>query len=473
MTQLYVVGNPIDRQERANLNLTFSDIQRRFSIIQRDLGVLAGNQEVQELINTINQAITNANQSTMNSNDAIARLDAQLLVLEERITDVNNLRNIGDWNETTEYKKNNIVNYNKGSYIANSDNTNVTPGTGNTWGLISQQGEKGDTGAGLNILGVLTNESDLPSTANDGDAYYINGNLYIYSGNSFINVGSIKGDPGSDANVTKDNVETALGYTPANQTDVTNFESQYEFRTPTISGRQIRITKPHSSNRIPINLTTTLDEGDAISISVDGGATSVLLKDSSGNDVTALASGLLEVVRVGDFFTLRNRGGGISQSDLDALITVTNEAIANNSELRNQFITENNRISDTTLTNDSSWNDILISLQTVQFGAQKSVGRVTPESTQMAFISGSGSASNSAYVIIENIGFTPRTITLINELFTSVTFLSLELPQQGGYSIIRAGGSSFRLQSPAVFTSDRLVIPVPSISANYNYIIVG
>ena len=35
-----------------------------------------------------------------------------------------------------------------------------------------------------------------------------------------------KGDPGNDAEVTKENVETALGYTPANETDLTNLAGE-------------------------------------------------------------------------------------------------------------------------------------------------------------------------------------------------------------------------------------------------------
>lgn len=87
-----------------------------------------------------------------------------------------------------------------------------------------EQGEKGDTGEGLNIIGALSSEGELPAEGKPGDAYIIDGNLYVYVGEGgsvvtnpkWSNVGDIKGekgdkgDPGSDAEVTKENVEAVL-----------------------------------------------------------------------------------------------------------------------------------------------------------------------------------------------------------------------------------------------------------------------
>ena len=87
-----------------------------------------------------------------------------------------------------------------------------------------EQGEKGDTGEGLNIIGALSSEGELPAEGKPGDAYIIDGNLYVYVGEGgsvvtnpkWSNVGNIKGekgdkgDPGSDAEVTKENVEAVL-----------------------------------------------------------------------------------------------------------------------------------------------------------------------------------------------------------------------------------------------------------------------
>lgn len=68
-------------------------------------------------------------------------------------------------------------------------------------GETGPQGPQGETGEGLNILGTLNDESELPISANIGDAYIIGQDLYIWDGNpDWNNVGQIVGPAG--ANVT-------------------------------------------------------------------------------------------------------------------------------------------------------------------------------------------------------------------------------------------------------------------------------
>lgn len=68
-------------------------------------------------------------------------------------------------------------------------------------GETGPQGPQGETGEGLNILGTLNDESELPISANIGDAYIIGQDLYIWDGNpDWNNVGQIVGPTG--ANVT-------------------------------------------------------------------------------------------------------------------------------------------------------------------------------------------------------------------------------------------------------------------------------
>lgn len=74
---------------------------------------------------------------------------------------------------------------------------------------VSATGPKGDTGRGLNIIGELTSESELPAEGKSGDAYLINGQLYVYVGfggnvssnPKWNNVGTIKGDKGDAATI--------------------------------------------------------------------------------------------------------------------------------------------------------------------------------------------------------------------------------------------------------------------------------
>ena len=67
-------------------------------------------------------------------------------------------------------------------------------------------GKDGKDGASVAIKGSFSSTSQLPSNAAAGDGYIIDGNLWIYTGdttsgnvNGFINAGSIKGDPGQSA----------------------------------------------------------------------------------------------------------------------------------------------------------------------------------------------------------------------------------------------------------------------------------
>lgn len=79
---------------------------------------------------------------------------------------------------------------------------------------VSATGPKGDTGSGLNIIGELNSESELPAEGKSGDAYLINGQLYVYVGSGgnvssnpkWSNVGTIKGNKGDAATIEVGNV---------------------------------------------------------------------------------------------------------------------------------------------------------------------------------------------------------------------------------------------------------------------------
>ena len=63
------------------------------------------------------------------------------------------------------------------------------------------QGPQGEDGTSITILGSLANESELPATGNLGEGYLIVGDLYIWNGGAWENVGTIQGpqgEPGLD-----------------------------------------------------------------------------------------------------------------------------------------------------------------------------------------------------------------------------------------------------------------------------------
>jgi hypothetical protein len=67
-------------------------------------------------------------------------------------------------------------------------------------GFNGSQGDTGFTGSigpAITILGTLTDPSELPPSGSSGDAYLINGDLYIWDGVQWNNVGSLNGFTGS------------------------------------------------------------------------------------------------------------------------------------------------------------------------------------------------------------------------------------------------------------------------------------
>ena len=70
------------------------------------------------------------------------------------------------------------------------------PGLQGMQGLKGDKGDKGNDGTSVTILGSLPNESSLPPDGNRGDAYLIEGFLYVWNGSAWEDVGNIKGPKG-------------------------------------------------------------------------------------------------------------------------------------------------------------------------------------------------------------------------------------------------------------------------------------
>ena len=70
--------------------------------------------------------------------------------------------------------------------------------------LIELEGPQGPVGEGLNIIGSLNDPADLPTSANTGDAYIINGDMWIYDGTTWNNVGNVVGPQGDSIELRVD-----------------------------------------------------------------------------------------------------------------------------------------------------------------------------------------------------------------------------------------------------------------------------
>lgn len=186
----------------------------------------ANNKALQDALTTVsqtlvdvNKAITDANTATTEANtakqgalDATAQAQTALTSMQSLIT---NLGSKGVWNDTTQYYKNNLAVFNGSTFIASQDNLGKTPPTLPTqsnayWSLFAEKGATGNTGlqgppgkdgTGVTIIGSLPSEPDLPPVGAPGDAYMIEGNLYVWQDNTktWKNVGPIQGPQGKSA----------------------------------------------------------------------------------------------------------------------------------------------------------------------------------------------------------------------------------------------------------------------------------
>lgn len=69
------------------------------------------------------------------------------------------------------------------------------------WGEKGEPGKDGNDGTSVNIKGELASEDQLPESAQPGDAYVVNGDLYVWDGLRWNNIGGIKGPAGDSAYV--------------------------------------------------------------------------------------------------------------------------------------------------------------------------------------------------------------------------------------------------------------------------------
>lgn len=174
---------------------------------------------VSQTLVDVNKAIANANTATTEANtakqgalDVTTQAQTALTSMRSLIT---NLGSKGVWNDTTQFYKNNLAVFNGSTFIALQDNLGKTPPTLPTqsnayWSLFAEKGAPGNTGlqgppgkdgTGVTIIGSLPSETDLPPVGAPGDAYMIEGNLYVWQDNTntWKNVGPIQGPQGKSA----------------------------------------------------------------------------------------------------------------------------------------------------------------------------------------------------------------------------------------------------------------------------------
>lgn len=256
--ELHNTENPLSNAERLKINENWQRIMTGYSYLQQQIKVLAGGAEVDELIQRLNEAVDSANiavQEAIEANntalqEALTTVSQTLIAVNKTIDDastaiteanaakqgaldateqaqtaltsmqslITNLGSKGVWNVATQYYKNNMAVFNGSTFIALQDSLGKTPPTlpiqsNAYWSLFAEQGARGPQGlqglpgkdgkdgTGVNIIGELMSEDNLPPTGSPGDAYMINGDLYVWQENTsgWKNVGPIRGPQGKSA----------------------------------------------------------------------------------------------------------------------------------------------------------------------------------------------------------------------------------------------------------------------------------
>ncbi|WP_431811386.1 hypothetical protein [Lysinibacillus sp. FW12] len=174
-------------------------------------------QTVSNKLTELNTAISNAETATSDANVAKnaaiqATQDAQNAINTMKSL-IDNFGSKGTWSSTTQFYKNNLAEVDGRTYIALKDNINTPVTDKSTWALFADKGATGATGpqglpgkdgkdgTGVNIIGELSSEDELPTVGAPGDAYMIHGDLYVWqeNTNTWKNVGPIRGPEGKSA----------------------------------------------------------------------------------------------------------------------------------------------------------------------------------------------------------------------------------------------------------------------------------
>lgn len=205
----------------SELNSTLDEVDRIKDEVT-DLNIVVTSQEQIRESNEVqrisNEAVRISNESNRQSSEQSRIQNEQTRNTNEQtrqqsLNDMNTIINqykfTGSYNSNVTYKKFNQVEFEGSTYIAIADNINAPVSNTNVWRLLASKGakgDKGDTGAALSILGKLTDESQLPTTGHAGDAYTVNGELYVWSEatGEWENVGNIKGEKGDKGDTGED-----------------------------------------------------------------------------------------------------------------------------------------------------------------------------------------------------------------------------------------------------------------------------
>jgi len=106
--------------------------------------------EIESALTSMNNLSTSVSSAEVvrvgNENTRISNEDVRISNEQDRIAKINNLINLGNYNDATNYLQNNIVSYLGSGYMCILSSQGNLPTNTTYWKLISSKGDKGDTG---------------------------------------------------------------------------------------------------------------------------------------------------------------------------------------------------------------------------------------------------------------------------------------------------------------------------------------
>jgi len=140
-----------------------------------------------------------AAEAVLKANTAADRADAAVTKAQKTAEDIQDAADRGDFSATVAVEG--VVTAEAG---AQASVENIGTEKDARFRFIIPKGDKGDKGedgTSINIKDRLDSEQDLPENGNKGDAYIIQGEVYVWDGMQWNNIGMIQGPKGDPATI--------------------------------------------------------------------------------------------------------------------------------------------------------------------------------------------------------------------------------------------------------------------------------
>ena len=376
---------------------------------------------------------------------------AILAAAQQATANIESLGFISEYDPLITYKKNNIVSYQGGSYIAKSDTTGNLPTNTIHWGKVAEKGEQGIQG--------IPGEQGIQGLPGEQGIQGIPGQNGTGSG-TVTSVNGSQPDVAGNVELIIPNPDLT-GLTTKTEFNEHKADDTSHVRYGTASGTNAKTTTLNPSpsalvEGFALSFKSTSANTGASTLNINGlGAKSIL--KSNGNAVSSgnLKAGSIYTVRFdGTSFILQGEGGEYGTAVAGDVLT-------------GKTIGTENGIVSGTLSPGKKW----------------ASGTVSGGATPVSFTMGNGSSHSNYLASVTGLGFNPSVVILESTLYTaSVTVLhvgNLHVGNTANSRITVSSGFDGRNLTSGVIIDYRLTgnahnnngfsLPVPVSTSVFKY----